>query len=131
MKKPNVMLFFKKKKKAPKVYATDITEATFKELVTDSDIPVIIDFWAGWCGPCKVLVPIFNEIANENQDKPVRIAKINIDQNPNIARHFMVKSIPTVVIVENQKEIYRHAGIVPKPNLQELVDQLVSTKPID
>ena len=125
------MPFFKKKKKEPKVFATDITESTFQELVVDSDIPVIIDFWASWCGPCKVLVPIFNEVAHENQGKPIRIAKINVDQNPNIARQFMIKSIPTVVVVENKKEIFRHAGIVPKPNLQELVDQLVTTKPID
>lgn len=125
------MLFFKKKKKEPQVFAQDINEANFKELVLDSDIPVIIDFWASWCAPCKVLVPIFNEIAHENQDKPVRIAKINMDQNPNLARQFMIKSIPTVVIVENKKEIFRHTGIVPKPNLQELVDQLVTTKPIE
>ena len=124
------MFFFKKKNKQPKQLAIDINENNFEELVIKSDVPIIIDFWASWCGPCKVLVPIFNEVADENKDKPVRIAKINIDQNPNLARQFMIKSIPTVVIIENNKEIYRHAGIVPKPNLQELVNQLITTKPI-
>ena len=78
---------------------TALTEATFFEEIGSSDVAVVVDFWAEWCGPCKMISPILEEIANE-QDGKLRVAKVNVDENPGLARQFDVMSIPTLVVFQ-------------------------------
>ena len=115
-------MFWKKKEKV--IASVAITEANFDELVTRSELPVFLDFWAPWCGPCQVLGPIVDEIATEFKDKVV-VGKINVDQNPGLSQHFKVKNIPTVMFVKNGKLIERMSGMLPKPNLQEMLNDLI------
>ncbi|HBX77451.1 MAG TPA: thioredoxin [Acidimicrobiaceae bacterium] len=77
-----------------------LTEATFQEEVGSSDLPVLVDFWAEWCTPCKMISPVLEEISAENGDK-IRIAKVNVDENPGLARQFDVMSIPTMLVFKD------------------------------
>jgi len=116
---------FWKKKKEKVVDSIAFTDANFDKLVTYSKLPVLIDFWAPWCGPCRVIGPIIDELATEYKDRVV-IGKVNVDQNPGLSRHFKVKSIPTIMFVKNGQLIERISQLIPKPNLEEMLDDLIA-----
>jgi thioredoxin 1 len=99
---------------------TTLSDTTFDEEIGAADEPVLVDFWAEWCGPCKMVAPILDEIAEEHAGK-LRIAKLNVDDNPEIARRFSVMSIPTMIVFRDGQEAARIIGAKGKGQLvQEL-----------
>ncbi len=99
---------------------TNLSETTFDEEVASSTGPMLVDFWAEWCGPCKMLAPILEEIANE-QEGVLRIAKVDVDQAPNLARRFEVMSIPTLIVFSKGTPAKRLVGAKGK---HQLLDEL-------
>jgi thioredoxin 1 len=95
-----------------------LTDANFDENVKASDVPVLVDFWAEWCGPCKMIAPVLEEIAQEQAGK-VRIAKLNIDDNLDVTRRFDVMSIPTLILFKDGEPAARLIGAKPKAALLE------------
>jgi len=101
-----------------------INDDSFKQEVLDSDKPVLVDFWATWCGPCKMVAPVLDEIAGEHADK-LTVAKLDIDQNPGAARDFQVMSIPTMILFQGGKAVKTIVGAKGKAALlQDLADVL-------
>ncbi len=113
------------RKKTPKIVALPITDQTFNEVVTGTDLPILVDFWAGWCGPCKVIGPIIDELAGDFKDRAV-VAKVNVEQNPGLSAHFKIKSIPTLMIINRGevREIFK--SLIPKPNLTEILEEYIA-----
>ncbi len=95
-----------------------LTDATFDENVKASDVPVLVDFWAEWCGPCKMISPVLEEIAQEHEGK-IRIGKLNIDDNLDVTRRFDVMSIPTLILFKDGEPQVRLIGAKPKGQLLE------------
>ena len=101
-----------------------VTDSTFNDEVLNSEKPVLVDFWATWCGPCKMVAPVLEEIAREHGDK-LTIAKLNIDENPQIARDYQVMSIPTMTVFQGGKPVKSIIGAKPKGAiLSDLSDYL-------
>lgn len=100
----------------------EITDSNFEQEVAQSDLPVLVDFWAVWCGPCQRVAPIVEELAKENAGK-AKLAKLDIDENPGIATDFGVSSIPTLILFKGGKEVDRVVGALPKSQLQAMIDR--------
>lgn len=98
--------------------------ASFQEFITHAKIPVLIDFWAPWCGPCKMIAPVIEEIAAEYAGK-LQVAKLNVDENQSTASNFKVNSIPSLLIFKNGREIERTVGFKTKGDLKKLLDKYV------
>lgn len=101
-----------------------VTDAAFEETVLKSSLPVIVDFWAPWCGPCKMVAPILDKIAKEQEGKLV-IAKVNTDENPEWATRYGVQGIPTMLFVFGGKIVHRQVGALPEPMLREVLNQFL------
>jgi thioredoxin 1 len=97
---------------------TTLTDATFDEEIATSELPVIVDFWAEWCGPCKMIAPILSEIAGENTEK-LRVVKVNVDDSPDVARRFDIMSIPTLIVFKDGQPAKRMLGAKGKGQLLE------------
>lgn len=108
----------------PKFQTPQVTDTNFNEVVGQAKVPVLLDFYANWCGPCKVLGPIIDELAEEYQGKAL-VAKINTEVNPGLSQHFRIKSIPTMMIIHRGKLVERFQGLIPKPNLEEILDEYI------
>jgi thioredoxin 1 len=102
----------------------EVTDATFKSDVLDSGKTVLVDFWAEWCGPCRMVAPVLDEIAGENKDK-LTVAKLDIDANPATARDYHVMSIPTMIVFQGGRPVKQIVGAKPKAALlRDLEDYL-------
>jgi thioredoxin 2 len=102
-----------------------VTDATWKKEVEDSPIPVLVDFWAPWCGPCRTIAPTLEELARERGGR-LKIAKLNVDENPNAASRFQVQSIPTMILFRGPLQVDQIRGAVPKAVLQGRIDRYIS-----
>ena len=104
--------------------AIEITDANFEELVVKSDKPVMIDFWAVWCGPCRMIAPIVEEMSGEYEGKAV-IGKVDVDSNPNVAMKYGIRNIPTVLFVNNGEVADKQVGAAPKQVFTTKLDALL------
>jgi len=103
------------------IMAVEFTEANFEEMALQSDKPVLVDFWAEWCGPCRMVGPVVEEIAREYDGKAV-IGKVNVDENPGISMKYGIRNIPTILFLKNGEVVDKSVGAVPKSVLTEKLD---------
>ena len=101
--------------------ALELTDSNFEEIVLKSDKPVLVDFWAEWCGPCRMVGPIIDELSNENEGKAI-IAKLDVDDNQIFAAKYGVRNIPTVLLFKDGEMISRQVGVAPKQTYQDAIN---------
>jgi thioredoxin 1 len=101
---------------------TNVTEASFKKEVLESEIPVLVDFWAPWCGPCRMVAPVVDEFAGEHLGQ-VKVVKLNTDENPTVASHYGIRSIPTLLVFKDGRQVDTVVGAVPKTTLTKTLAQ--------
>ena len=104
--------------------ALEATDSNFEELVLKSDKPVIVDFWAEWCGPCRMVGPIVEEIGNEYGDKAV-VTKLDVDSNPEVSQKYGIRNIPTILFFKGGEIVDKQVGAVPKSTLTAKLDALM------
>ena len=102
----------------------EVNGNNFKQEVLESSIPVLVDFWASWCMPCRMLAPTIEKLAEENQGK-LKVCKLNTDENQNIAAQYGIQGIPTLIIFKEGKEVGRTVGVTPKEKLQEKLNSIL------
>lgn len=102
--------------------ATEIKQENFDNFITQSDKPVLVDFWATWCGPCRMLAPVVEQVSEENADK-LTVGKVNVDDCPDLAMKFGVMSIPTLILFKDGQIVDKRVGYQPKNELDEMIRQ--------
>ena len=98
-----------------------VSDATFEEEILKSNIPAMVDFWAAWCGPCRAIAPVVEELARDYQGK-VKVAKMNVDENAKTPAKYGIRAIPTLIIFKGGKEVERHVGYAPENILSAKID---------
>ncbi|WP_456376542.1 thioredoxin [Lutibacter sp.] len=101
--------------------ALEVTDATFDEIVLKSDKPVMVDFWAAWCGPCRMVAPVMEQLSSEYEGKAV-IAKVDVDANQEFAAKYGVRNIPTVLVFKNGEVVEKQVGVAPKNVYAQKID---------
>jgi thioredoxin 1 len=99
-----------------------VTDNTFNEEVLESELPVLVDFWAPWCGPCRMVAPVVDEIASQYKDR-VKVMKLNTDENPGVAGQYGIRSIPTLMIFKGGQKVDMVVGAVPKTTLSQTLEK--------
>ncbi|WP_008318251.1 thioredoxin [Leptolyngbya sp. PCC 6406] len=102
--------------------AEQVTDSTFKQTVLESELPVLVDFWAPWCGPCRMVAPVVEEIS-EQYDGQVKVVKVNTDENPSVASQYGIRSIPTLMIFKGGQRVDMVVGAVPKTTLANTLEK--------
>ena len=102
--------------------ATPVTDASFDTEVIESEIPVLVDFWAPWCGPCRMVAPVVEEISKDYEGR-VKVVKLNTDENPSVANKYGIRSIPTLMIFKGGQKVDTVVGAVPKTTLANTLDK--------
>ena len=104
--------------------AVEITDSNFSDVVTNADKPVVVDFWAAWCGPCRMVGPLIEEMHGEYDGRAV-IGKVDVDQNTGVSAQFGVRSIPTILFIKNGQVVDKVVGAVPKATLTQKLDAIL------
>jgi len=104
--------------------AVEITDANFEEVVMNSKIPVLVDFWAEWCGPCRMVGPVVDELHTEYEGKAI-VGKVNVDENPGVSAKFGVRNIPTILFIKNGEVADKSVGAVPKAQLAAKLEAIL------
>ncbi|BAY86356.1 MAG: thioredoxin [Rivularia sp. (in: cyanobacteria)] len=102
--------------------ATQVTDSSFKQEVLDSEVPVLVDFWAPWCGPCRMVAPVVDEISSQYEGQ-IKVVKVNTDENPNVASQYGIRSIPTLMIFKGGQKVDMVVGAVPKTTLANTLEK--------
>lgn len=101
-----------------------VSDRNFQEEVLESTMPVLVDFWASWCMPCRILEPVIEKLAEENQGK-LRVCKLNTDENQHVAAQYGIQGIPTLIFFKEGKEVGRVVGVLPKQKIQEKLNSIL------
>ncbi|MDZ8030876.1 MAG: thioredoxin [Nostoc sp. DedQUE08] len=102
--------------------AAQVTDSSFKQEVLDSDVPVLVDFWAPWCGPCRMVAPVVDEISEQYKGQ-IKVVKVNTDENPQVASQYGIRSIPTLMIFKGGQKVDMVVGAVPKTTLASTLEK--------
>ncbi|ACC83892.1 thioredoxin [Nostoc sp. UCD121] len=102
--------------------AAQVTDSSFKQEVLDSDVPVLVDFWAPWCGPCRMVAPVVDEISEQYKGQ-IKVVKVNTDENPQVASQYGIRSIPTLMIFKDGQKVDMVVGAVPKSTLASTLEK--------
>ncbi|ULP72267.1 thioredoxin [Nodularia sphaerocarpa] len=102
--------------------AEQVTDSSFKQEVLESDVPVLVDFWAPWCGPCRMVAPVVEEIAKQYEGQ-IKVVKVNTDENPQVASQYGIRSIPTLMIFKDGAKVDMVVGAVPKTTLATTLEK--------
>ena len=103
---------------------SEVTDGNFQAEVLDSKVPVLVDFWAPWCGPCRMVAPVVEEVS-ENFNGKIKVVKLNTDDNPNIASQYGIRSIPTLILFKEGQKVDMVVGAVPKTTLVETINKYI------